>query len=265
MSSNNPIALARALTKRTKREGVAAFPSRDGSVRYAPGTIKRGLISLPTELLSTTNVHALNAPDIRSVSTSSSASSLRSADDSDFSHIDRSFIDTPMTTPDISSEESSPVFPDGTQQKSFFESHSPKRSTTSAGTIRSSSSTSSLDAPAIPQRALSHSKRAHQDLARKRSISRMSPPPSSLPAANVVRNSRDIFGTVEANHPFGKELAKVNEVAEEFRGVSTIMDEEERFLLSQGLQKFGVEDYINEIQGLYGGVFEDHLGPTAWI
>lgn len=86
-----------------------------------------------------------------------------------------------------------------------------------------------------------------------------------MPAVNVVRDSTAFFnGSVESAHPFGNELAKVNEVAEGFGGISSVLDEEEEFLLSKGLCKFGVEDYINEIQGLYGGIYEDRL-TDAWI
>lgn len=83
----------------------------------------------------------------------------------------------------------------------------------------------------------------------------------------VVRNSADIFGTADPSHPFVKELAQVNEVAEEFGLVSTNLVKEEQDLISRGLRKFCVEDYIEEIQGLYGGVFEGKLGPMAnpWI
>jgi len=259
------MALARAFTKRNKRDAITPIPAREGSVRYAPGTIQRGQISLPTELLSTTNVQALNAPDIRSITASSSSSSLRSGDDSDFSHISKSFLDSPATTPDTSSIESSPITPEHGHSASFFDSKMSKRSVTSVGTTRSTSSSSSLDAPAIPQRALSHSKRAHQEIARKRSISRMSPPPTTMPAVNVVRDSTAFFtGAVDAVHPFGKELAQVNEVAEEFGAVASVLDAEEELILSKGLYKFGVDDYINEIQALYGGIYEDRLA-SAWI
>lgn len=98
-------------------------------------------------------------------------------------------------------------------------------------------------------------------------MSRMSPPPTSLAGLTVFRNSADIFGAAEPCHPFGKELAQVNEVAEEFRPVSANLVEEERDLIRRGLRKFAVEDYLDEIQGLYGGVFEDKLGPMAhpWV
>jgi hypothetical protein len=68
-------------------------------------------------------------------------------------------------------------------------------------------------------------------------------------------------------HPFGKELAQVNEVAEEFGATARLLDEEEQEILSKGLHKFGVEDYLDEIAGLYGGIFDDKLGPMSkpWI
>jgi len=39
--------------------------------------------------------------------------------------------------------------------------------------------------------------------------------------------------------------------------------EEEREMTSKGLKKFGVEDYLDEIAELYGGIYEDQLGPMA--
>lgn len=68
-------------------------------------------------------------------------------------------------------------------------------------------------------------------------------------------------------HPFGKELAQVNEVAEEFGATARLLDEEEQEILSKGLRKFAVEDYLDEIAGLYGGIFEGKLGPMSkpWI
>jgi hypothetical protein len=124
-----------------------------------------------------------------------------------------------------------------------------------------------MDVPPVPKRASSHSKKAHEKLAHKRSASRMSPPPSSLAGPTVVRSSAEMFSTVDPGHPFGKELAQVNEVAEEFGLVSTSFAKEEQDLIRRGLRKFGVEDYLEEIQGLYGGVFENKLGPMAnpWV
>lgn len=77
-----------------------------------------------------------------------------------------------------------------------------------------------------------------------------------------------MFNTsADLSHPFGKELAQVNEIAEEFGATARLLDEEEQEMMSKGLCKFNVEDYLDEIAGLYGGIFEDQLGSMAkpWI
>jgi hypothetical protein len=87
--------------------------------------------------------------------------------------------------------------------------------------------------------------------------------------AAVVRNSADIFGgaAVDPDHPFGKELAQVNEVAEEFGGASALLDEEEQEMQVKGLMKFDADDYVNEILGFLGGVYGGRLTGLAspWI
>jgi hypothetical protein len=123
-----------------------------------------------------------------------------------------------------------------------------------------------MDAPIIPKRALSHTKRSHQELARKRSVSRMSPPPLNAPRSTpAIRASQDFFQPEP--HPFSKELEQVNEVAEEFGGLN-LLDDEERILYDKGLKKFSVEDYLVEIEDLYGSIFEDTHGSmhtTSWF
>lgn len=83
-----------------------------------------------------------------------------------------------------------------------------------------------------------------------------------------MRTSLDMFSSKIDSHPFGAELAQVNELAEEFGSKSSrIYDEEEQFLIDNGLQKFGAHDYMMEIRGLFGGVFDDRpfpMGPR-WI
>jgi hypothetical protein len=260
------MSLARAFTKRARRQHEAS----EGSFRYAAGTIERSKISLPTELLSTTNVHALNAPDIRSASSTSSNASLRSAEGSDFSSISKSFLTTPATSADNSSIESSPITPEPGQRKAFFDPTSPKRSATTATGRSSSGTQSSTDAPAIPQRAVSHSKKAHQDIARQRSLSRLTPPPTIMSNATVVRNSADMFAgaALEAAHPpFGNELAHVSEVAEDAGSGAAWLDQEEQEMRSKGLIKFNADDYVSEILGLWEGEHGDRLTGLAspWI
>lgn len=96
----------------------------------------------------------------------------------------------------------------------------------------------------------------------------MSPPPSALtsPTPMTIRTSADFFsGAANLNHPFGKELAKVHEVAVDFGAGALLLDEEEREMLKRGLGKFTADEYLEEIAGL--GVFDDDLGPFArpWI
>lgn len=72
----------------------------------------------------------------------------------------------------------------------------------------------------------------------------------------------------DVGHPFGAELTKVNELAEEIGAREVlILDEEEQYLFSQGLRKFGVQDYLDEIHGLLGGSFANPFGPlnAGWI
>ncbi|KAL4944032.1 hypothetical protein BDV06DRAFT_120376 [Aspergillus oleicola] len=242
--------LTRAFTKRSKRIEVSSpMPYRDGQVKFSSGTIKRGKISAPVELLSTTNMLAYNAPDLHSSSSSSSTSSLQSPDDSDLSFSQHSFP-SPLTSPDDSPTEPNPL-------SGYF----PKRSATVTSHPRSSSSTtSSNEAPMVPRRALSHTKRNHQELARQRSLKRVSPP-SSIPAQPAYE------GYNADPHPFGKELEQVNEVVEEFGG-APLFDEEERILHRKGLKKFSVNDYLVEIEDLRGNIFNDRLGPidtTTWL
>lgn len=258
MSSSS---LTRAFTKRHKRPEISApMPYREGQVKFSSGTIRRGKISGPVGLISSTNMLAYEAPDLRpnlrSVS-SSSSSSLRSGDDSD--------VASPST---LASSVTSPVTPADGPEPNHLSSYFPKRSATVTSNPRSSTSSGSgADAPMVPKRALSHTKKSHQELARQRSISRMTPPPTSI---RSVRSSQEFFQPLAdpSSHPFGRELEQVNEVAEDFGSVHVVLDEEEQILLNKGLKKFTVDDYISEIEELYGSIFEGQMGPVgqgSWL
>lgn len=77
---------------------------------------------------------------------------------------------------------------------------------------------------------------------------------------NSISTTRSSINTVAVNadHPFGSELAQVSELAEEY-GISkekmSIVDEEEQELILRGLFKFRAEDYMSEIQGLFLSAF----------
>lgn len=255
------MALVRAFTKRSKRSDISPpSPSRMTSIKRSEVTIDRNTISLPVELISTTNVLVYDAPDIYGSSSSTSSSDSDAGSSSGSLH-------TADTTPDGSATDS----PRGSMEPNHLSCYfqSPSRSSSSASSCHQSNASQSSNVPAVPHRALSHTKKKHQSVARKRSMSRMTPPPNSLSNVSYARTSFEMFsGKAEPNHPFGKELAQVNELAEEF-GISdvTLVDEEEDYLTSNGLIKFGAEDYMMEIEELLGGVFEDKLLPlgSGWI
>ena len=244
--------LARAFTKRNKRPDIAVMtPARAASVRNHTGPIQRSLISPPVELISTTNVLAYNAPDIHSDSSDSSLGSLASSRD---------------TTPETSSIECSPSPIEENHLSGFF--RSPGQPLSSIGASRHSNASSDADVPSVPTRALSHTKKSHQAVARKHSTSKTVLPPANLPSPRT-RSSIDMFlDKPDIGHPFGAELTQVNELAEEIGAREVlILDEEEQYLASHGLCKFGVQDYLDEIQELFGGNFANPFGSfqTGWI
>lgn len=75
--------------------------------------------------------------------------------------------------------------------------------------------------------------------------------------------------SISEPHPFGDELAKVSEIAEEFgiKEKMQVIDEEEQELISRGLFKFCAEDYMKEIHGLFVSAFHDTKPSRApmWI
>lgn len=233
-------------------------PVRNPSTRKHDGPIQRSAISAPLELLSTTNVLAFNAPNIYASSTSSVS------DDSDSSF---TFCNSSRgTTPDTSSIGSIPSPLEPNHLSTYFQA--PGRSSSAAGSHRFSTDT---EVPTIPSRALSHTKKSHEAVARQRqrSLSRSIPPPTAIHTTANARDTIDMFSNkVDANHPFGAELEQVNELAEEIGARNVmILDEEEQYLMSQGLLKFGVEEYMDEIQGLFGGSFGNPFSPlgAGWI
>lgn len=235
------------------------MPFREGQIKFSSGTIKRGNISGPVQLLSTTNMLAYDAPDLKTAGmTSSSTVSLQSAEGSDASASPSSVV-TPLTSPGPSSHEASPIEPEPNHLSDYF----PKRSATVTSHPRSSTSSTTTDsAPLVPQRALSHTKRSHQELARKRSLSRV-----SGSQFNAVRSAHELFQATSAAHPFGKELEQVNEVAEEF-GATHLLDEEGLLLQRKGLCKFTAADYQLEIHDLYSSIFDDQLTTLStplWV
>jgi hypothetical protein len=195
-----------------------------------------------------------------------------------------SIVATPLTSPEVSSNESSPVskMPDLNNLSCYF-----------------TTSPVDEDAPKIPTRAPSHTKKSSERIARKRSLSKVATPKSSVSSRKLSSSTNsyqspmspgnapspnDSISTTLSSlnmfspnpdavaHPFGNELAQVSELAEEY-GLSkqqqklTVFDEEEQELMAMGLYKFAADDYMNELQGLFITAFGDlpQQPTTVWI
>lgn len=108
-------------------------------------------------------------------------------------------------------------------------------------------------------------------MARKRSIKHHGSVPDFRSSKEAKRPSADMFtrSSVEPNHPFGKELDQLMEVAEEFNGAvrNIELNEDYNFMQSHGLGYFNVNDYMLEISGLYCSRFEEQVAivEPAWI
>ncbi|ETS72911.1 hypothetical protein PFICI_15303 [Pestalotiopsis fici W106-1] len=160
------MSLARAFTTRRAKPSLDLKES-NGSIPQRSNTTSKRLgysgsirhkISGPTELTHTTNMLAYNAPDLYP-KPASSPSSRTSEDDSDGN---RTSASSPPTSPDISSTETNHVTPEPNHLSCYFTA--PGQKVTPSKVMKS-------DAPKIPQRALSHTKKASFDnLARQQSL-----------------------------------------------------------------------------------------------
>jgi len=238
--------------------------------------VNRSQISAPKVLLSTSNVQLNNAEHIagaspienRSFSSGSSVVSS-SAEDSDGSSRGNASVHSNDTITDASSVDESPMRtePEPNHLSCYFKpavdthARSPSQSP-------SHSARPSLETPSIPQREPSHSKKAHETLHRKRSVQRMFSPP---PTAREHRRSPTQESFVEApkEGPFGRELAQLDEVAEEFGHVVRDAETEADFasMKKHDLAYYAASDYLSEIQSMIYSTFEDESadGRAGWI
>ncbi|KAF2875020.1 hypothetical protein BDV95DRAFT_306391 [Massariosphaeria phaeospora] len=281
------MSLARAVTKRMKRTDASSPSSplqRTQSMKNPALQIDRAKISSPVALISTTNMLSYNAPDIATLRhPSSSTSSTHSADDSDNTVSTRrsrsSSHGSRDTLTDASSVEGSPTTPTPNHLSAYFSAsgRGPRKSA-SSGNLQQLKEEPVETVPAIPERALSHSKRAHERLAQKRSLQNIHPRRSmnSDRSSREHRSSVDMFtSTIQEEtpevHPFGKELEQLNEVAEEFGGAVRSAEYEADIALirEQNLAQFCAAEYIAEIQPLFSKMFGiPHTpapAPLAWI
>jgi len=299
--------LMRSLTNRMKRvEGEEPSIMRS-LTRKRPETplehiqaikIKgRPAISLPTQLLSTTNMSSYNAPsvqDMRAMARQQAAdvpvsplSQTSTADrpvSSSGSQRSVSNMSEPSLTDasSISSRSSSqdePVSPTDTSRRGdYFDLETPATSCESTPCPSPERKRVEFDAsaPAIPQRAASHSKREHVRLARHRSVR------SSLRAASMKLEGMNAEGIVDpamglmapasvilsqtSSQPFSSELEQLSEAVEEFASSAAARDEEIElaaaavhedvvYMADKGLANCSIDEYLADIQPLTNALF----------
>lgn len=291
-----------SLELRDAAEGVI---SRSNTHKSSPSLNSiRNKISAPVQLISTTNMLSYNAPDIRpKINSATSTSSSKSDSDSDSAPSLESPGSTPPTSPDspfiVTKRPSSP---EPNHLSCYF---------TPPG--QAANAPAPTQAPAIPTRAPSHTKKNFDILTRHKSTSRLSeqssrtvstkgsfsfsrssststnttttsrsgsfsnskaplPPVTQTPLPtppSPPRTQRKEPSVASPGNPFGNELARVTELAEEFGGKvvsSQVLRQEETELLNKGYKKFNPDSYVNDVQGLYTDFFaEEKVARPLWI
>lgn len=271
--------------------------------------IRPSQISAPVALISTTNILSYDAPDLphaplrnqqyqhqrsgvvptRKASTVSSANSDSSSVRSRHSDASHSTAATSLSVEGFSPDSPEPNHlscyfkPSGAQQQTA--THPPPPQSRMSGnahfggrTASLSSNNSYISSPQIPSRATSHSIKAHV-LSHKRSVSRVAMNPQAQSSRHESVASREFESPASAappssvrsnsSHPFGNELAQLNEIAEEF--TSSIRDAEQHadvgVLQSKGLGNFCATEYLAEIAPLFSRAYGDDLAVStpAWI
>ncbi|KAH6682255.1 hypothetical protein F5X68DRAFT_211368 [Plectosphaerella plurivora] len=292
-------ALSRAFTTRRVKQSIdtaaANNKSKDSIQRSkttkAAGSM-RNLISAPVELIHTTNMLSYNAPDIsrsRSDSnTGSAAHSVKSSDEEPDSP--QTAASSPPTSPDIG--------PSDDVRKPAGINGSPAPAHNHLSCYFVAPTPEQHAAPAIPKRSPSHTKQASYDaIARQRSMSVLSkhsdrtvssknsmtfsrasststsasstahdsmppspkPPVPTVPAAAYQHYPGPAQATVD--HPFGRELAQVSEIAEDYGIKHSVIDAEEQALKAQGLLKHSPESYAAAIHDLLADFLSE---PPTW-
>ncbi|KAI1828527.1 hypothetical protein F4861DRAFT_534950 [Xylaria intraflava] len=298
------MSLARAFTSRRGKQpstDMGALPQRSNttSKRPLPASI-RSKISNPMELTHTTNMLAYNAPDLYPRTSSQMPSPIQSSKSDDESCLDSSStaMSSPPTSPEIPMGEHTCESPEPNHLSCYFVTPTQKP----APLIQ--------EAPAIPKRAPSHTKKSSLDNLRNKhtrfsnqssgtastkasstmsrasssstaatsvtsgSYSQKLPPPklASIPAVPPPPTppSRRPNDTPDVPHPFGQELEKVSELAEELGVKDKLQDfgDEAEQLIAKGLRIFTPEDYLVEIQDLLSYFMIPEPTPlrqTIWI
>ncbi|KAI0428425.1 hypothetical protein F5Y09DRAFT_343705 [Xylaria sp. FL1042] len=298
------MSLARAFTMRRGKQpstdmGVLPHRSNTTSKGHGHSGSIRNKISGPTELTHTTNMLVYNAPDLYPRTASSPASSSKSDDESSLDSPSTA-MSSPPTSPEIPSGERASGSPEPNHLSCYFTpptqkptsnvreapsipkrapSHTKKASfenlankharfsNQSNKTISTNASFTMSRSPSASTSITSVSSTSHTQ---KPSVNMAPMPPTSpIPPSPTPRFRRPTDAT-ESQHPFGQELAKVSELAEEL-GVKDKLqgiDDEEQQLIAKGLRKFKAEDYLAEINDLLSSFIISESTPAqqpVWI
>lgn len=253
-------------TRRNKPEQLNdAVLGRAASQRNGKPII-RNQISSPIALLSTSNMLSYTAPDIQGASPVifSSGSSLNSSsgEESDASTAANSVHSADTANTEI---ESSPVSLEPNHLSCYFKP-AVETSANSSPMQSPHLSQTSFDAPQIPSRAPSHSKKAHVTLHRQRSLRLQSPPVSAHSSVEIFSAKNHSFVEAPRENPFGKELAQLDEVAEEFGNTvrDVEADADAALMRSRDLAAFTAPDYLSEIHDLLNELYGEKEA-VAWI
>ncbi|KAG0133200.1 hypothetical protein HOY82DRAFT_538312 [Tuber indicum] len=230
------MAIGRTLTRKPSKYSFSTTSPTEAQSKR--GSISKIQISAPLELISTTNMISYTSPSLRS-----------------------SISHPSPSTSSISTSPTSSRFPPSSPSSSSASSNSGSDSEISSPDEPSPppNHLSMYFPPAVPARSKS-----------RRTVPPPPPPAHPLPAPVAVlnltrtpsRSQQKMHSRgVRASNPFGVELAKVAEMAEDI-GVQ-VRDAEEEFMMERGLQKFSANDYAAEISGVFDDVLPN-LG-AGWI
>jgi hypothetical protein len=193
------MSISRAFTTRRVKMSTDAAAARDAAPQRS-NTTARGMgnpsirhkISAPLELIHTTNMLSYNAPDIfpRKQSMSSSNSSAKSDDESDSSPA--TTASSPPTSPEVSPSERDDrsMSPEPNHLSCYF--MAPGQASPSPKPVGGGGG----DAPIIPQRAPSHTKKAsYEAIARSRSNSALNARMSKESTKTISTKASFTFST----------------------------------------------------------------------
>ncbi|KAL2756921.1 hypothetical protein ACRALDRAFT_2103078 [Sodiomyces alcalophilus JCM 7366] len=278
--------ISRAFTNRRVKQSVDIATSKKDDAASQRNKSMRTHISSPLELIHTTNMLSYNAPDIarsNSISTTDGPESPATINS------------TPPTSPDIDTKEESrspapnhlscyfmppqeaaggPTTPEPTRAPAIpmrSPSHTKKSSLNAVAKQRSVSTMSKESDRTVSTKASATFSRTSSTSTAPSTMSRnsLAPPPKppvpsvpSMPPPVTYHQQRPAIHAAEPPHPFGRELEKVSEIAEEFGIKRSVLDEEEREMRRKGLRRISPDEYLNEVEALFA-TFYGTPGPIS--